>query len=83
MNPEDLLSEIRAVLVDTFFDEDLEVSRSTTALDVPGWDSLSHTIVLLALEQRLNVRIPPGTEFANVGELVDCIQLLQAQNSGR
>lgn len=71
MTADQVLAEVRAVLVDTFLDEDLEVDRETTALDVPGWDSLSHTIVLLALEQRMNVRIPAGADFADVGELVD------------
>lgn len=71
MRPDDILAVVRSVLIDTFLDDDLEVSRETTALDVPGWDSLSHTIVLLAIEERLKVRVRPGIEFADIGELVD------------
>lgn len=37
MNPDDILAVVRSVLIDTFLDDDLEVSRETTALDVPGW----------------------------------------------
>jgi acyl carrier protein len=73
MTPQDVLAGVREVLVDTFLDDTLEVDRATTALDVPGWDSLSHTIVMLALEKHFGVAIPAGTEFADVGELVDTI----------
>ena len=73
MTPQDVLAGVREVPLDTFLDDTLEIDRATTALDVPGWDSLSHTIVILALEKRFGITIPAGTEFADVGALVDTI----------
>jgi acyl carrier protein len=73
MNHADVLEGVRAALVDTFLDDTLVIDRTTTALDVPGWDSLAHTIVLLAVEKRFGITLPAGTDFADVGELVDAV----------
>ena len=50
---------------------DAVISLETTALDVPGWDSLSHSLVILEVEREFATRIPDDKAFAlaNVGEL--------------
>jgi acyl carrier protein len=73
MTPDEVLDGVRAVLADTFLDDTLAVDRTTTALDVPGWDSLAHTIVLIGVEKRFGIKLPAGTTFADVGELVDAV----------
>ena len=47
--------------------------RTTRAGQVPGWDSLMHARIVLALEERLGVRIDIARsyEFANVGQFID------------
>ena len=52
------------------------ISRATVAEDVDGWDSLSHTILILRLEKTLKVGIDDQTaqNAANVGELIDAIR---------
>lgn len=59
-----------------FLDDTLVVSRSTTALDVDGWDSLSHSMLLLELEQAFGITLDAdeAARCANVGELADCIE---------
>lgn len=69
-----LLTRVGHVIGDTFGDDSLQVTRETIAEDVPGWDSLSHTILMLALEDEFGITMPAETKgFANVGQLVDAI----------
>ena len=74
---EDVLVRVAAVIRETFGDDTIEITRETIAEDVPGWDSLSHTILTLSLEEEFCVELPADTQkFLNVGELVDNISLL-------
>lgn len=69
-----LLTRVGRVIGETFGDDSLQVTRETIADDVPGWDSLSHTILMLALEDEFGITLPADTKgFANVGQLVDVI----------
>jgi acyl carrier protein len=70
---DEVLAAVATAIRETFNDPTAEVSEQTIAADVPGWDSLSHTILLLSIEERLKVRLDPKIEFDNVGELVDAI----------
>lgn len=47
------------------------VTEETMAADIDGWDSLSHTILLLNIERALGRKLPidDTTEARNVGEL--------------
>jgi acyl carrier protein len=38
-------------------DPSLEISPTTTAKDVPGWDSLKQVMIMLGVEDRFNVRL--------------------------
>ena len=61
------------------------INRSTVAEDVDGWDSLSHPILILRLEKKLNVRVDDQTvlDAANVGELIDAIQNQMSRQATR
>lgn len=76
------LDRLQTVMRGVFLADDLVVSRSTTALDVDGWDSLSHSMLLLEVEQAFGITLDAdaAARCANLGELVDCIeqQLLAA-----
>ena len=74
-----LIDRFAAVIVETFGDDDVVVTRETVAEDVSGWDSLSHTILILALEDEFGIKLPGEAKgFANVGELVDAIEAQRA-----
>ncbi|EFC84739.1 acyl carrier protein [Parafrankia sp. EUN1f] len=66
------------VFQEIFSDHALVVSDTTTADDVPGWDSLAHINLIYALETEFDVRIPDErlASFSNVGELRACIEEL-------
>lgn len=76
---DEVLTRVADVIRETFGDESLVVTRETIAEDVAGWDSLSHTVVVLAIADAFGIEMPPDArKFANVGELVDTIQGLIA-----
>ncbi len=67
--------EVVHVIRETFGDDEIEVTRSTTADDIADWDSVSNVELLVALEQTFDVKFYTGQIAAlhNVGELVDMI----------
>jgi acyl carrier protein len=53
----------------------LTFGATTTANDVPGWDSLAHVKIILGVEKAFKIRIRT-TEMAkldNIGSLVDLV----------
>ena len=75
MTKDQILEQIAGIIRETFQQDDAEIDRETTALDVDGWDSLSHTMLLLEVETHFKARLPSERvyELANVGELVDLV----------
>lgn len=51
------------------------ITRSTSAVDVEGWDSLSHSLFILAVEDEFGIDLPfdKTYEMQNIGELADLI----------
>ena len=68
-------------LLETIFQIPLQITQDTTALDVDGWDSLTHTIVLMAVEKEFGVSIPvnQAESLRNVGELLDLVASLDGK----
>jgi len=79
--PEDIDAIVRAVIGDTFAVDPACISRATRAADIDGWDSLSHTVLMIRLEKRLGMLISDriAGKAADVGELID---LLCAEAAG-
>lgn len=52
-----------------------DLHPATTADDVDGWDSLAHARLIMAIEDRLNVRFPGDKlfELNCVGDLVNLV----------
>ena len=71
----DTLSRIADVLRDVFEDDDLEVTRDTTASQVPGWDSVMHITLMMGVERAFKIRFRAGevAGLNNVGELCDLV----------
>lgn len=51
------------------------ISRTTTAQDVEGWDSLTHIDLIVAVEREFKVRFTTAevVSLQNVGELIDLV----------
>ncbi len=60
---------------DDVFDYDGPLGDETVADDVPGWDSIGHVRMILAVERKLGIRFLPSevADFKNLGDLVALI----------
>jgi acyl carrier protein len=70
------LNELEPIFHDVFADETIQLSRETTAADIPGWDSVEQINLMFTVEQTFGVQFS-GKElsgFANVGDLADAIE---------
>jgi acyl carrier protein len=73
---ETILDQLNDVFRTVFADDDLVVTRGTTAADVPGWDSLMHVTLIINVEARFKIRCSSSDVAAlqNVGELADLVE---------
>ena len=65
-----------SVIRETLDDTTVEITRATSAKDIPGWDSLANVEVVVALEMAFDVQLSTGqiASLKNVGELADAIE---------
>ena len=72
----DLWTKLHAVFRDVFDDDALTVTAQTTARDVPGWDSLNHVNLIVAVEKAFGIKLTTreATTLANVGELAALVE---------
>jgi len=70
-----ILAELQAICREVFESPDLTISESTTAEDVPHWDSLNHLNVVAAAEQRFAIRFRTSEieGLKNVGDFVSLV----------
>jgi len=71
----DIAATVISVIAETFSIGPDAVSRDTVAADIDGWDSLSHTVLMLRLEKRLGRRIDERVAIKanSVGALIDLL----------
>jgi acyl carrier protein len=71
----DIWPRLREVLARFFDIPGLTVDASTTAHDVPGWDSLSNVELMVEVEEAFGIRFRTGevAGLKNLGELVAVI----------
>lgn len=69
------LATLTEVFQEVFEDDELAITRETTAADIESWDSLIHVSLLLAVEKRFRIRFSSSevSSLMNVGMLVDLI----------
>lgn len=63
--------DVQEVFRSVFNEPELMLSPAMAAKDVPGWDSFNHLNLILALEERFNVRFSSEeiAAMSNVGDL--------------
>jgi acyl carrier protein len=77
---EKLREETQQVFRDVFEDDQLVLTDSMTAGDVPGWDSLGHLNLVIALEKRFGLKFATAEisrlkeEGQNTGSLLILIK---------
>lgn len=61
---------------DVFDDDSIELTPSTTAADIEGWDSMAHVGLIVAIEERMHVKFKSSELEAlhNVGQLAGVLE---------
>jgi acyl carrier protein len=74
-----ILPQLNDIFKDVFEDDDLEVTRETTAHDVEGWDSLMHVTLIVNVEKVFGVKFASSeiSALKKVGDLEDLIHSCQ------
>ena len=75
MNREQIFEKLTGVFQDVFDDESITIGETTTAADIEDWDSLSHIMLLSAVEDEFGVKFDMKAVqgLKNVGEMVSLI----------
>lgn len=75
MERTELLKQINDVFVDTLDNEEIILQETTTANDVEDWDSLTHIMLVVAVEKKFKLKFTSKEilSWQNVGEMMDCI----------
>ena len=70
-----VLTRLHTVFRRVFNIDDLELLESTSASDIPAWDSLMHITLCIAIEDEFQIRLNPSeiANFANIGKMLDLL----------
>jgi acyl carrier protein len=62
---------LKKTILDELKLDNFDITDETTAVQVPGWDSLNHINVILAVEKEYNIRFKniEILRLRNIGEL--------------
>jgi acyl carrier protein len=66
-----ITQELKRVILTALKLDDWNIEDETIATQVPGWDSLNHVNVILAVEKHFGVRFKPVEilKLKNIGDL--------------
>ena len=70
--------DLKRVILDELGLEDWQMDDETTAAEIPGWDSLSHANVILAVEKAFGVRFS-SVEVLKLKSIGDLQRLLDSK----
>ena len=75
-NQDQILKELNQIFHTVFKDSSLTVTANTTADDIRGWDSLTHMMLIDAVEKHFAIEFSYNEvmDFENVGDMVRKIE---------
>jgi acyl carrier protein len=72
--------DLKRVILDELGLEDWQMDDETTAAEIPGWDSLRHANVILAVEKVFGVRFS-NVEVLKLNSIGDLQRLLDSKRA--
>ena len=72
---DNILSEMQPIFREVLENEQIEIQEQTSANDLEEWDSVSHLMLLHALEGHFKVKfeLREIMQFGNVGDIIQSI----------
>lgn len=76
METTDILDKMNSILNTILKQDTIQLTESTTAQDVEGWDSLTHMVIIADIETFFDVQFSfrEIAKFKNVGDICKAIQ---------
>jgi acyl carrier protein len=76
MELDQIKQEITSIFKDVLDNEDIQLSMETTATDIEEWDSLTHIMLIVAIEKHFKLKFTSIeiNGFKNIGELCNTVQ---------
>lgn len=73
---ETIKTKLNSIFQDIFDNKTLQINESMTANDVPGWDSITHITLIVAVEKAFKVSLTTKevNSLRNVGDLIQILQ---------
>lgn len=81
MERETIIEKLTGIFRQVFMDETLVLNDSMSANDVDRWDSLTHMLMVTAVEKEFNIKfkLKDLNKMKNVGDLITTIQTKLAE----
>lgn len=75
MDRTEVKAKLEGIFRDVFSDDTLAIREETTAADVPGWDSLRHIDLIVAVEKGFGVTLTTREvrSMKNVGDMMELV----------
>ncbi len=72
-------NDLTAIFRESLDNDALTLTETTTAKDVEGWDSITHVLIVVAVEKKFRVKFTAGEiqQLKNVGDLAALIRRKQ------
>jgi acyl carrier protein len=76
MTDAELYAGLNEIFRQVLDDDTIELTPSTTAEDVEGWDSMNHIFIVVEIEKRFGIKFQAAEmeELKNVGELAALVR---------
>jgi len=70
-----VIEKIELIFRDVFFDENLEITDSTSPVELEEWDSLAQINLLIAIENEFNIKfsLDDAQKINSVGDILSII----------
>ncbi len=75
MTKDEISIELEKIFREVLDDESIDLKPGTNADDIEAWDSMSNIHLIIAQENKFNIRFDLGqiSELKNISELIDLI----------
>ena len=72
----DIIEQLNEIFADELDLTEISITRNTRANDVDEWDSLTHIMLIVAIEKHFKIRFTSREiqSWKDVGEMIDCIE---------
>lgn len=76
MEDQEILSQLHTLISGVIRKKDLVLTPATVAADVPGWDSLTHMIIIDSIEKHFKVKFKLNEimNFKNLGDVINTVK---------